>query len=430
MHELSFGITSNNAWSGPARNPVNPTLIPGGSSGGTAAAVAAGIAPIGLAADTGGSSRLPAALCGVVGFRPTAGRYPTTGVLPISHTRDTPGVIAHSVADIALVDPILAESSVAATPPRATSLSGVQLGAPAQFWEDLDPQVERVCRRAWEALDSAGAIIIEVDVSPLLALTAQVGLPLCLYEFPRGLRAYLEANEYPITPENVFDAVASPDVRAITAAARDLGTISDEAYAQVLAAREHLVTSYAELLRANRLAALVFPTAPLPAGRSAEQHRRAERPPGANVCDLHPPHRPGRQCRPPWDQSAGGAYRRGIARRPRTRRSSTPRPRAVGPGRRGRVALDQPVVSPTALHGTPRTEHGVPGLLSPSTEPRPSPHHPLRRTAPVLDPRHVRESPEISMPIETAFTRRFGVRHPFAGAGLAFVAETPTWPSP
>ncbi len=174
-------------------------------------------------------------------------------------------MIAHSVADIALVDPILAESSVAATPPRATSLSGVRLGAPTQFWEDLDPQVERVCRRAWEALDSAGAIIIEVDVSPLLALTAQVGLPLCLYEFPRGLRAYLEANEYPITPENVFDAVASPDVRAITEAARDLGTISDEAYAQVLAAREHLVTSYAELLRANRLAALVFPTAPLPA---------------------------------------------------------------------------------------------------------------------------------------------------------------------
>ena len=78
MHELSYGITSNNTHSGPVRNPFDRRRIPGGSSGGAGAAVAAGMVPAALGTDTGGSVRIPAALCGVVGFRPSAGRYPTT----------------------------------------------------------------------------------------------------------------------------------------------------------------------------------------------------------------------------------------------------------------------------------------------------------------------------------------------------------------
>ena len=87
MHELAFGITSNNAVTGPVRNPKNTDMIPGGSSGGTAAAIAAGIFPAGLGTDTGGSCRIPAALCGIVGFRPTTGRYDGKGIVPIPHTR-------------------------------------------------------------------------------------------------------------------------------------------------------------------------------------------------------------------------------------------------------------------------------------------------------------------------------------------------------
>ena len=84
LHELAFGITSNNGVFGPVRNPTDPAMISGGSSGGTAAAIAAGIVPAGLGSDTGGSSRIPAALCGIVGFRPTSGRYPGGGVVPLS----------------------------------------------------------------------------------------------------------------------------------------------------------------------------------------------------------------------------------------------------------------------------------------------------------------------------------------------------------
>jgi mandelamide amidase len=91
LHELAYGITNNNAGFGAARNPYDPTRIPGGSSGGVGAAVGARIVPGGIGSDTGGSVRVPAALCGIVGFRPTTGRWSQAGVVPISHTRDTPG---------------------------------------------------------------------------------------------------------------------------------------------------------------------------------------------------------------------------------------------------------------------------------------------------------------------------------------------------
>src|SRR5262245_59379393 len=89
LHELAYGVTNNNGAFGPARNPWNRRLIPGGSSGGTGVAVAARLAPAGLGSDTGGSVRIPAALCGCVGFRPTTKRYSQAGIVPISHTRDT-----------------------------------------------------------------------------------------------------------------------------------------------------------------------------------------------------------------------------------------------------------------------------------------------------------------------------------------------------
>ena len=84
LHELAFGISCNNPTFGAVGNPYNPAMIPGGSSGGTAAAVVAGLARAGLGTDTGGSCRIPAALCGCVGFRPTLGRYSQTGIIPLS----------------------------------------------------------------------------------------------------------------------------------------------------------------------------------------------------------------------------------------------------------------------------------------------------------------------------------------------------------
>ena len=116
MHELAFGITSNNAAFGAVRNPYDPKRIAGGSSGGTAAAIAAGVVEAGLGTDTGGSVRIPAALCGIVGFRPTMGRYEAAGVAPLSHTRDTVGVMAKNVELVRQFDAVLAPKTTETGP--------------------------------------------------------------------------------------------------------------------------------------------------------------------------------------------------------------------------------------------------------------------------------------------------------------------------
>jgi len=107
LHELAFGVTNNNAHFGAVPTPFDTTRVAGGSSGGSAAAVASGIVPFALGTDTGGSTRIPAAFCGIVGFRPSTGRYPDGGVLTLSTTRDTIGPMASSVTDIIEVDALI-----------------------------------------------------------------------------------------------------------------------------------------------------------------------------------------------------------------------------------------------------------------------------------------------------------------------------------
>ena len=101
LHEFAFGFSSENQWFGPIRNPHDPTTSPGGSSGGSAAAVAAGLAPISIGTDTGGSIRVPAALCGIFGLKVTHGRVPLTGVFPLGPSLDTVGPLAANTADLA-----------------------------------------------------------------------------------------------------------------------------------------------------------------------------------------------------------------------------------------------------------------------------------------------------------------------------------------
>lgn len=263
LHELSFGITTNNAFSGPARNPYDLTRIPGGSSGGTAAAVAAGVAPVGLAADTGGSSRVPAAFCGLVGFRPTHGRYPSEGIVPISHTRDTAGVIAHTVAEVALVDAVLAAMSEPVAP-EPLQLTGVRLGKPVEYWTRLHPDVASACEAALARLADAGAQIVDVSVEALTQIEEQIAVPLCLAELGPDLSAYLTGLDDGLTAQEVGARVASPDVAPIVAAALawDAGPAE---HARLLALRAQLRGDYAALLQAHDLAALVFPTVPIPA---------------------------------------------------------------------------------------------------------------------------------------------------------------------
>ena len=141
MHELARGMTSSNPAFGFAQNPYDRSRVPGGSSGGTAAAIAARITPAGLGTDTGGSTRIPASFCGIVGFRPSTGgrikAWTDAGVVPIAHSVDTPGPMGRTVADVALLHAFVTGTAV----PAAIPLRGVRVGVPrGYYWDDLDPE--------------------------------------------------------------------------------------------------------------------------------------------------------------------------------------------------------------------------------------------------------------------------------------------------
>ncbi len=108
LHEFAFGFTSENPWFGPVHNPWNLANSPGGSSGGSAASVASGIVPISIGTDTGGSVRVPAAMCGVFGLKVTHGRVPLTGVYPLVASFDTVGPLARSIEDLAAAYVVMA----------------------------------------------------------------------------------------------------------------------------------------------------------------------------------------------------------------------------------------------------------------------------------------------------------------------------------
>jgi len=262
MHELALGVTSNNPLTGAAGNPHDPALIPGGSSGGTAAAVAAGIVPGGLGTDTGGSARQPASLCGIVGFRPSLGRYPGDGVVPLSRTRDTIGPMARSVDDVVLLDAILSGAPAAVT---ASALPGIRIGVPHNpFYRDLDPEVDAVVRRALDLLADAGAQLVPVDLSEVVAQTEETGIDTVLYELRRDLPTYLVEHGYDLTYEDVCRGVRSPDVRELVGDGTD-DPVDLQSYQSSMQQREWALQMYRTLLRRHAVGALVQPTCPLPA---------------------------------------------------------------------------------------------------------------------------------------------------------------------
>jgi mandelamide amidase len=266
MHELAFGITSNNAAFGPARNAYDAARIAGGSSGGTGNAIAARMVAAGLGSDTGGSVRIPAALNGIAGLRPTLGRYSQEGITPIAHTRDTAGPMAREVADLVLLDTIVTGSRdrVAAAP-----LAGLRIGVDrAVFFRNLDTEVEQMTNAALERLRQAGAEIVEVDMAGLVDLNAKVSFPVALYEANVDLTAYLKRYRIPLDLAGLAAQIASPDVKGLFASAIVPGAkdaVPQKAYLDALAARPALQQLYAETFRKHRIVALAFPTTPLPA---------------------------------------------------------------------------------------------------------------------------------------------------------------------
>lgn len=264
LHELSFGWTSNNLAFGAVHNPYDTRRIPGGSSGGTAVAVAVRMAPLGVAEDTEGSIRVPAAMCGIAGFRPTTTRYVTTGVIPITPLFDQVGPHARTVSDLALFDSVAAGDW---NPLSAKELKGTKLGVGRGYWfRDLDSEVESVANVALRKLQDAGAELVEADVPDLAKLIERTTNPIQSHDAPISLKKYLAEFGAGVTLDQLI-AQASTDIR------RDFGDISPGGKffvgdAEYQAARDvhlpNLKETYRDYFARTGVGAIVFPATMIP----------------------------------------------------------------------------------------------------------------------------------------------------------------------
>lgn len=260
LHEFAYGVTTNNPHFGPTRNPWDLSRIPGGSSGGSAAAVAAGLCHGSIGTDTGGSIRIPAALCGIVGLKPTFGRVSVADVVPLSPRLDCVGPLARSAADAALLlDPIFVRGKKE-MPLRCAGKSTdkfrrkVRLGVPRKFFfESVDENVWLVFDEALRALRKLGAQLIDVSI-PLLKETEDAGNQI----------AWAEATHYHQSagwfPSRAADY--GEDVRTRL----ELGAkVPATAYLRALEQRESFIGSFHASMADGNLDALVVPTTPIPA---------------------------------------------------------------------------------------------------------------------------------------------------------------------
>ena len=257
LHEVAYGITGENPWTGDVANPVDVARQAGGSSSGSAAAVAAGIGLASLGTDTGGSIRVPASHCGVVGFKPTVGRIPLDGALPLSPTCDHAGPLARSVDDAALLLSVLTGTTPAPLLPRMPA----RFAAPLAF---LRGRLSRSVRHAFEGwLDIArrsGVDVVDLEV---------LGIDHAL---------------------DIFRAIQVPEAARVHAAAlaTDPGGFSPVVHAQLEAAAEVGAAAEADAREARaaladaldaavgRVDALVLPASPVPAPLRGSQEVELE----------------------------------------------------------------------------------------------------------------------------------------------------------
>lgn len=257
MTEFAFSGLGINPHYGTPTSPWDraSARIPGGSSSGTAVAIADGMAAAGLGTDTGGSCRIPAAFCGIVGYKPTARRVPITGVLPLATSLDSVGPLARSVACAAAIDAILAGAAPYA--PEAASLDGLRLAVPSNIVMDgVDESVGAAFERALRALADRGARISHVafpEFDELPAVNAKGGFAASeAYAWHHGLLA-AKGNQY------------DPRIRARIERGRD---VSAAEYIDLLGHRARLVASFNA--RTAGFDSVVMPTVPIVAPRIAD----------------------------------------------------------------------------------------------------------------------------------------------------------------
>lgn len=254
LHELAFGVTGINA-NGTPLNPRYPGLIPGGSSSGSAAAVAAEVVHIGVGTDTGGSVRIPAACCAIVGFKPSFGAISSRGVMPLARSMDHVGFLARTADDLATFWAALGRPMRAPRPAR-------KIGIPTAGLDNLDPVVADRFQRALQALLRHGFSLERVDVGSTDEW-AEVSTTVLFHEAYRHHKNLLQ-NEPDMLGADVRDRL-------------ELGRlISRRAYESALERRAQLGAGIDALWnRLDLLASPTLPIAPLPLAQRADDKRRA-----------------------------------------------------------------------------------------------------------------------------------------------------------
>src|SRR4051812_3191062 len=249
LHEFAFGTTNEDSAFGVARNPHDPSRSPGGSSGGSAASVAAGMALATIGTDTGGSIRIPAAACGIVGFKPSFGDVSIDGVVPLSRTLDHVGPLTQSVTDASLVYHALM-GDAAARPPAPMPIHGLRLTVPRKYFCDLlDDDVRARFEETLDRLRAAGAHLDEID----LHHAAEIA-PIYLHLVMGDAAAY-HAATLAAMPERY-----TAPVRIRLEMGRYVMAVD---YVRALAGRERLKREVDAALSQHD--ALILPTLPIPA---------------------------------------------------------------------------------------------------------------------------------------------------------------------
>jgi mandelamide amidase len=264
--EMSYGLTGSNIHYGQVRNPHGYDHVTGGSSSGSAASVAAQIVPAALGGDTVGSIRVPASLCGVVGFKPTTGRWPREGVAPISPTLDTTGVLARSVEDCALIDQLVTKDT-AATRSDRSDLKGAKFAyAPGQYLEPIDPEVEALFKDTLRRLRDAGAEVVEVDLGEdFFSLADQTTWNIFFRETMQAISGFVRRHNLPTSFDEIYNDLR-PEIRDVWdqfVLPSGPGFMSQEAYEAALSVdRPELQRRFGDAFASSGAEALLFPTTP------------------------------------------------------------------------------------------------------------------------------------------------------------------------
>nr|WP_294136279.1 amidase [Pseudohongiella sp.] len=274
LHEFAYGITSVSSLGGQTRNPYDPARVPGGSSGGTAAAVAASFAAAGMGSDTCGSIRIPAAFNNLVGLRPTKGLSSIYGIMPLSHTQDVAGPLARTIEDLAIVldltigyDPLDADTALMhqhdaiqfSAALGTASLQDLRIGKLDAYLADAEPAIRDLFQQAFAHLESLGADIVDINIPDMATLISNSGL--IGHEFETDLDVYLQT----------FGSTQYPDLEAIVASGQyhaavatllsrsAAGEQDPQRYAAAMAARDDLKSAINTVMDSQQLDLIAYP---------------------------------------------------------------------------------------------------------------------------------------------------------------------------